>query len=67
MTTVPELVHRRHIRGSVDAWNQLEKARLVLMSTWRNEYVDHDVVLSLCEDIATEQDRLISLRPKPEA
>lgn len=65
-TTVPELIHRQHIRGSVEAWQQLEKARLVLMQTWRSTYIDHDVVLSLCEDIATEQDRLISLRPKPE-
>lgn len=65
-TTVPQLIHRRHVRGSVEAWSQLEKARQLLLATSRNDYVDHDVVLSLCEDIATEQDRLISLQPKPE-
>lgn len=67
MATVPELMHRAHVRGSVDAWNQLEKARLILLATGKNAYIDYDVVLSLVEDIATEQDRLISMRPTPEA
>lgn len=62
---VPKLVHRQHIRGSVEAWTQLEKARVILLQTSRSDYIDHEVVLSLCEDIATEQDRLISLRPLP--
>lgn len=64
--TLDTTMHRSHVRGSVEAWQQLEKARLVLMATWRSAYVDHDVVLSICEDIAAEQDRLISLRPAPE-
>lgn len=64
MATVPQLIHRQHVRGSVEAWNALEKARLLLLATGRNAYVDHDVLLSLVEDISTEQDRLIELRPR---
>lgn len=66
MAITYEPTHRAHVRGSVEAWTQLEKARLLLIATWKNAYVDHDVVLSICEDIATEQDRLISLRPPQE-
>lgn len=58
------LIHRGHVRGSVAAWNELEKARSILAATWKNDYIDHAIVLSLMEDIAIEQDRLISLRPK---
>lgn len=64
MPSVADLMHRQHVRGSVEAWNQLEKARQLLLGLGKNAYVDYDVVLSLCEDIATEQDRLISLRPR---
>lgn len=56
------LMRRAHVRGSIEAWTALEKARGALLATWKNAYVDHDVVLSLCEDIAAEQDRLVSLR-----
>jgi hypothetical protein len=61
---VDHLLRRAHVRGSVEAWAILEKARQLLLSTSRNAYVDYDVVLSICEDIATEQDRLIELRPR---
>jgi hypothetical protein len=61
---VDRLLHRQHVRGSVEGWQLLEKARLILLSASRNDYVDADVLLSLCEDIQTEQDRLISLRPR---
>lgn len=63
MTTITELVHRRHIRGSVDAWNLLEKARIALIQAGKSTYVDGDLIVSLIEDVATEQDRLITLRP----
>jgi len=65
MTDATTLMHRAHVRGSVEAWGMLEKARMALLATARNAYIDHEVVLSLCEDIATEQDRLITLRPGP--
>lgn len=64
MHGVDILVRRQHVRGSVEAWGQLEKVRLLLLQTNRNAYIDRDVVLSLCDDIAIEQDRLISLRPE---
>jgi len=66
MAALLDAMHRSHVRGSVEAWQQLEKARLQLMATWKSRYVDHDIVLSICEDIETEQDRLISLRPRQE-
>lgn len=60
-------MHRSHVRGSVEAWTLLEKARVVLLAASRNDYIDQDVVLSIVEDLQTEQDRLISLRPQQEA
>ena len=65
-TDVDTLMHRAHVRGSVEAWAMLEKARVQLLATSRNAYVDYDVIASICEDIQTEQDRLISLRPRQE-
>lgn len=54
---------RAHVRGSVYAWVQLDKARTILLGASHSEYVDKDVLLSLVDDIQTEQDRLITLRP----
>lgn len=51
------------MRGSVYAWVQLDKARTILLGASHSEYVDKDVLLSLVDDIQTEQDRLITLRP----
>lgn len=64
MTDVDTLITRQHVRGSVEAWQLLEKARVTLLMTAKNNYIDPDVVLSLCEDIQVEQDRLITLRGK---
>ncbi len=64
MADIDALIHRQHVRGSVEAWAQLEKARVILTATGKNAYVDYDVVLSIIEDIQTEQDRLIQLRPR---
>lgn len=63
MIAIDTIVHRQHIRGSVEAWSTLEKARSILLSTARNDYVDPDAVLTICDAIQTEQDRLIQLRP----
>lgn len=62
--SVDILIQRQHVRGSVEGWQRLEKVRVMLLTASRNKYVDHDVILSICEDITTEQDRLIQLRPK---
>lgn len=57
------LEHRAHIRGSVEAWVAIDKARSMLQKLWSNGYVDQDVLVSVCEDLQIEQDRLIRLRP----
>lgn len=54
-----DALQRSAVRGSVEAWNQLDKARRILQDLWQNRFVDQDVLLSIVEDIQTEQDRLV--------
>lgn len=54
-----------HVRGSVEAWTKIDKAREILHElSWKSSYVDQAALVSICEDLAREQARLIRLQPE---